>query len=87
MTLGVGPVCLDHRHIGFPWPSSDQHMVITAIKVEQVFIKKHNRSPLFSNELWLDTTDIANSNSVKSVEHILLSASLEAVLEVMVSKS
>ncbi|GFS68439.1 uncharacterized protein TNCV_4583801 [Trichonephila clavipes] len=48
MTPGVGPVylgCIQFGSVDVPWPSSDQHMVITGTKTEH-FIRKHNRSPL-----------------------------------------
>ncbi|GFU29700.1 hypothetical protein TNCV_4745361 [Trichonephila clavipes] len=53
-----------------PWPPSDQYMAITGTKAEHAFIRKHNISS--SNELWLDTTGVANGNGLESVEYTLV---------------
>ncbi|GFU91610.1 hypothetical protein TNCV_2543741 [Trichonephila clavipes] len=68
----------------FPWPPSDQHSAITGTKAEPAFNKKtQNVSIPSSNELWLDTTGVANGNGLESVECTLQGASLRAVLEVI----
>ncbi|GFT36159.1 hypothetical protein TNCV_4777991 [Trichonephila clavipes] len=70
MTPGVGLVFLDRRQFGFR-RSPDEHTAITGNKAELACIKKHYRYPLRPNELWLDTTSVANGNGLELAAYTL----------------
>ncbi|GFV95052.1 uncharacterized protein TNCV_1030501 [Trichonephila clavipes] len=68
--------------LAFPWPPSDQHKVITGTKAEPASIRRQQQ--IFTpscNDLWLDTTGVANSNNLESMECTIQSVWLGVVLE------
>ncbi|GFV82309.1 hypothetical protein TNCV_3442991 [Trichonephila clavipes] len=72
-------VCL----LAFPCPPFEHHIAFMGAKAEPAFFRKNKRSTLPStNELWLDTTGVANDNDLESVEYKLQGSWLVAVPEV-----
>ncbi|GFX36712.1 RNA-directed DNA polymerase from mobile element jockey [Trichonephila clavipes] len=65
----------------FFWLLSDQHTGITDTKAEPAFIRKKQISTPSSNELWLDTTGVANGNGLESMEYTLQGACSELSLK------